>query len=437
MTESESSSASRPADEPARTQEGPLTPIEPSGRASSPPRLLSTLIAAVLVLTLIIGVAAAGYIIYQYANPPAPLPPSIEFSSVETGEIVTIAATARGEWVTRAELWAGDAMLAREVNPNPALSNPWSLAWQWQPPGPGVYPMVARVYDEAGGYGASLPFNVVVPPRAKLIISSNRDGAYGLYELETHTRASGIWQPPMSQARQAAVFGKTAAFARNKDGRWQIVSRALDQPTLTELTPDLAMAQRPAWSADGKQIAFEVNNGTSTNVFVSDADGKNRRQLTNTDAYDGQPSFSPSGDALAFAAQQGSQWDIYSIALDGSALVRLTSDPAQDAQPSWSPDGKRIAFVSNRGGIAQVWVMNADGSNPEQLTNIPSGAEQPKWSPDGNWLAFVAATGAGEGNNRREIYLLYAPPSVTDPALRALIRLTQNDKDDTEPAWVP
>ena len=80
---------------------------------------------------------------------------------------------------------------------------------------------------------------------------------------------------------------------------------------------------------------------------------------------------------------------------------------------------------------------SGNGAKPIQLTNIPARAEQPKWSPDGNWLAFVAYTGSGEGNDRRELYLVYAPASATSESQRGIIRLTQNDKDDTEPAWVP
>lgn len=401
--------------------------------------LLSKLIAVVLGLTLVGGIVIAGLIVYTGMNPPAAPPPAIEFSSVEVGNIVTVAVTARGENVQRAELWAGEDLIAREVNPNPRLSNPWAVAWQWQPPAPGVYPLAARAYDEAGRYGASALFSVVIPPRNRLLFSSNRDGAYTLYELETDTRATGLWQAPASQNRQAAVAAdKIAVFASDQQGKWQLLTRPITNPTTTVLTPDLATAQRPTWSADGKQLAFEVTgpNG-ATNIFVSDADGKGRKQLTSTENYDGQASFNPAGDHIAFTARQGSQSDIYSIAVDGSQLTRLTSDPAGDAQAAWAPDGNRIAFVSNRSGIAQIWLMAADGTNPLQLTNIPSGAEQPKWSPDGKWLAFVANTGAGEGNNRRELYLLYAPPEGIKADQQGLIRLTQNDTDDTEPAWVP
>jgi TolB protein len=400
--------------------------------------IFSKLITGILAFTLIGGIALVGVLAWLTISPPPSPPPSIEFTSVEVGDIVTLAVTARGERVTRAELWAGDQMVAREVNPNPALSNPWAVAWQWQPPAPGVYPLVARAYDEAGNYGASNLFSVVIPPKAKLLFSSNRDGGHALYEMETATRATGLWQPPGSQNRQPAVSSNhTVAFVSNQNNAWQLVARPAQTPTLTVLTPNLQIAQHPAWSADGKWLAFDVTDANgATNLVLSDANGANQRPLTNTDAYDGQPSFNPTGDHLAFTMRQGNQSDIYTIALADGQLTRLTTNLAQEAMPAWSPDGARIAYVSNQSGIAQIWVMQADGSNPQQLTNIPSGAEQPKWSPDGNWLAFVAYTGAGEGNDRRELYLLYAPATATKPDERGIIRLTQNDKDDTEPTWM-
>lgn len=398
----------------------------------------SKLIGGVLALTLVGGAVLAGYLVYMTVRPPSAPPPRIEFTSVEVGDVVTVSVTTRGERVTRAELWAGDQMLAREVNPNPALSNPWAVAWQWQPPAPGVYPLAARAYDEADRYGASSLFGLVIPPKQKLLFSSNRDGGHALYEIETASRATGLWQPPLSQNRQPAVSkDKRVAFVSNQNNAWQLVTRTLDNPAFEILTPNLTTVQRPTWSADGKKIAFETTDSNgATNLILSDADGKNQRALTDSDAYDGQATFNPAGDHIAFTARQGAQSDIYTIAVDGGQLTRLTTDEAQEAQPAWSPDGARIAFVSNKSGIGQIWVMQADGTNAVQLTNIPAGADQPKWSPDGNWLAFVAYTGGGAENDRRELYLLYAPANAVNADQRGIIRLTQNDKEDTEPAWV-
>ena len=400
--------------------------------------LISKLIVGVLGLTLIGGIALVPALVWFTLNPPPAPPPAIEFNSVEVGEIVTLTVTTRGERVTRAELWSGETLIAREVNPNPALSDAWSVAWQWQPPAAGVYPLVARVYDEAGAYGASTLFNVVIPPRAKLLFASNRDGGHTLYEIETVTRATGVWQPPANQNRQPAVAPNgTVAFATNQNHAWMIAARPAQTPTLTILTPNLTAAQRPTFSADGKKIVFETTDANgATNLVSMDADGAQQRPLTNSDAYDGQASFNPSGDYIAFTARSGNQSDIYTLALADGQLTRLTVGGAQSAMPAWSPEGNRIAYVSNQSGIAQLWLMNADGSNPRQLTNIPSGAEQPKWSPDGDWLAFVANTGGGEGSNRRELYLIYTPPNASNAAERSMIRLTQNDTEDTEPAWL-
>lgn len=404
---------------------------------------VSKIIVVLLGITLVLGVVVIGYFAWMTFNPAATPPPRIEFNSVEVGDIVTVSVTTRGERVTRAELWAGDQMLAREVNPNPSMSNPWQVAWQWQPPASGVFPLAARAYDEADRYGASSLFSVVIPPEAKLLFASNREGGHALYEIEAASRATGLWQPPLSQNRQPAVASdKRVVFVTNQDNAWRLAERTLDDPTVSVVTPNLTTVQRPAFSADGTKMVFEVTDETgATNLVLSDANGENQTPLTDTDAYNGQASFSPTGNVIALTGRQGNLSDIYTLTLgdgDGSPpqLTRLTTDAAQEAQPDWSPDGARIAYVSNKSGISQVWVMNADGSNAVQLTNIPSGAEQPKWSPDGNWLAFVAYTGAGEGNDRRELYLLYAPANAVKEEQRGVIRLTQNDADDTEPAWV-
>jgi Tol biopolymer transport system component len=428
-------------------------------------KLISRIIAIILTLTLLAGLGLVGFLIWSSLPPPSPPPPSVTFRSVETGPVMTVAADVRGQQVARAELWSENQLLAREMNPNPALSNLWTVAWQWTPPAPGVYTLAARVFDGRGQYGASSPLQVVVPPHDRLLFSSNRDGKsassspsqsrYTLYTVATDSRETALFDPAQSADRQPSVSSaRTVAFAADRSGAWHILTRPLTSTQVIDLTPDLASAQRPVWSADGQKLAFEVTISNTTDIFVSDALGHNRVQLTHGNGYDGQASFDPKGTRLAFASQRGAQWDIYAVDLDGANLVRLTNDAAQDWEPAWSPDGNRIAFASNRSGISQIYVMPSAESGPQgapgngaavRLTNFPSGAEQPAWSPDGNWLAFVAYTGElplqapGQGMgdpNRREIYLLYAPKDQPPVEGSGLIRLTQNAVDDTEPAWI-
>lgn len=413
--------------------------------------MISRILVTILSLTLLAGLVLIGYMVWSSIPPPPPAPPSLDFRSVETGSIMTIAANVRGQNVTRAELWLENQLVAREMNPNPAVSNSWTVAWQWAPPGPGVYSLAARAFDETGQYGASSMLQIVVPPHGHLLFSSNRDSkaapsaqgseqptGYSLYTVATDTRVTALVSPAQTADRQPSLSSaKTLAFSSATAGAWHILTRPMSSTQTVDLTPELASAQHPVWSPDGKKLAFEVTTANTTNIVVSDANGKNRAQVTNADGYDGQASFNPTGTRLAFAAQRAGQWNIFTVDLDGSNLTRVTNETAQDWQPDWSPEGSRLAFASNRSGISQIYVMAATGSGEAvRLTNFPSGAEQPAWSPDGNWLGFVAFTGDGQGVNRRELYLLYAPKDQAPVEGRGLIRLTQDGFDDTEPAWM-
>ena len=89
---------------------------------------------------------------------------------------------------------------------------------------------------------------------------------------------------------------------------------------------------------------FTANTGYA--LYVMDADGRHQRRLTYMQAEEGLPAWSPDGRRIAFASNRDGNSEVYVMHADGSHQRRLTRHPASDAFPAWSPDGKRIAFLS-------------------------------------------------------------------------------------------
>ena len=134
----------------------------------------------------------------------------------------------------------------------------------------------------------------------------------------------------------------------------------------------------------GPQAGWAAANA----IFTIDSDGQNNKLLRHVKGYLWSPAWSPDGRRIAFCHYANGRGQIYTMNPDGSDARNVSSNLWCDKSPTWSPDGERIAFVSNRAGDWEIYVMNADGSAPTRITESPGKDQRPAWSPDGAHIAF-------------------------------------------------
>ncbi len=151
----------------------------------------------------------------------------------------------------------------------------------------------------------------------------------------------------------------------------------------------------PAWSPDGKWLAYVSFENKRSTVYVQQVSTGQRQLVSARAGVNNAPSWSPDGRRLALTlGGTNGNLDIYVLDLSTQQLTRLTDDPSIDTEPIWAPDGRSIYFTSDRGGGPQIYQIGAQaGDRPKRITFEGSYNAHPCISPDGTQLAMVTQDG--------------------------------------------
>ncbi len=203
--------------------------------------------------------------------------------------------------------------------------------------------------------------------------------------------------------------GKRLAYVGVVDNKQQLFVAEADGSQSKALTALKGEKVRsPAWSSDGARIAYVVEDEAgNSEIYGVNADGTGNAKLVSTLSEDTDPAWSPDGTKLAYASdptnrkpQPGTPrrpLQIFVRDLKAGTVTQLTEAQNLNYSPAWSPDGKSIIFVSTRNRFAQVFIMRPDGSDERPLTPREENVDNlnPAWSPDGNYIAFASNRNGG------------------------------------------
>jgi len=170
----------------------------------------------------------------------------------------------------------------------------------------------------------------------------------------------------------------------------------------------------PAWSPVSNEIAFIGVKQFHSDLYVFDKDAKKLRQITHDIYTDQDPAWSPDGRMIAFVSDRKDKInqaelslenriehhdyhtdDIYLINADGSNLRRLTEAPTNETSPLWMQDADQLLYISDESGIANIYSHNLATGEKRALTNLLTGCAQLAAGYKSDRLVFTAFANGG------------------------------------------
>ena len=236
-------------------------------------------------------------------------------------------------------------------------------------------------HDKGDSSSSSGIFYQVDPawsPNGRLIaFSSKRSGTSEIYTVrEDGTGTRRLTSGPGEQTEPSwSPDGRRIVFAAGPLERIEVM-RA-DGSGAHRVTGDNGEIE-PAWSPGGAWIVYVRKSSVLPvrEVWIVRPDGTGKRELTSLAASASRPAWSPDGKRIAFADDARGSFDIYTIGIGGKGLRRVTSSQSGDFEPAWSPDGRLIAF-SRDGAIYTTTV----GGKLTRLTSGDGNDSSPAWRP--------------------------------------------------------
>ena len=257
------------------------------------------------------------------------------------------------------------------------------------------------------------------PPQAEaiLVVASNRSGPWriwsvrpdgaGLAELVRSSAAEHDVDPAIHPERNAILFSSTRG---GTTGIWRV--------QLDGAKPErICDGDQAEWSPDGRSIVFRRDEAIWTRELAS---GREQRLTTPADwPHPSGPAWSPDGKTIAFACRWDGGNGIYVMPAAGGKPT-LVYDRQGACEPHWSPDGERLVYETE----THICTIGRDGKKNRTVTYFGGVQRYGRFSPDGRSIVFC------QGATERGPWELYVIPAQGGTPRK----LTEGGSDMT-PDW--
>ncbi|HIG28224.1 MAG TPA: hypothetical protein EYQ50_10650 [Verrucomicrobiales bacterium] len=244
-------------------------------------------------------------------------------------------------------------------------------------------------YELSGSIGTTLKAKLTGRGSSKALFHLDFEGAS---RRHVHTLSDQVVKV-VFDGQQKGIARTKIAFKVNFGKYSEIYLSDYDGNNMQQVTSDRSYSAAPCWVPGQMKLYYTSYKEVFPNIYSHDLITGVRHRIAKFPGLNTSPSISPNAQFLAMILSKNGSPDAYVSNLSGGNLTQLTRTKLEEASPCWSPDSKRICFTSRQNGRPRLYTQSVGGGSMVRIPTSSGSAFEPDWSPDGKNIIYTIQSG--------------------------------------------